>query len=208
MQSITNPFHFDHGSRQILKNSDGLKGGLISANLLILSSDGRYSIIIHPYRISNKITTVNQGIVLQSHLYDLPPNLCRTISDDVIKSKEGVEAIVNAFYKHDPLTIVAMAYSELIHLTCTKRNAHESFRNLKPQFDAHMSRFTALALHAAISDATSALLLLANADVHCGQRFLILTATLPFADYVDGSNSIDATAEDVHYEAVSTISRQ
>lgn len=62
---------------------------------------------------SNKISKINRGTVLQSHLYGRAKNLCYSIDDDIIASEESVQLIVNTVYKKDPLSVVTCVYTEL-----------------------------------------------------------------------------------------------
>lgn len=69
-----------------------------------------------PNSNSNKIITLNQGIVLQSHLYGRACDICKFIPESIINSKDGVDAIVNATHKRDPLSVVSTVYSDLIRV--------------------------------------------------------------------------------------------
>lgn len=141
---------------------------------------------------SNKISKVNQGIVLQSHLYGRACDLCKSISIVTISSKNGVAAIVNAIHKRDPLTVVFMAYLELIRLMSTYRNAKESFRDIGSTVRAQLSWIDALAAHIALCHAMLASMLLANSNVDSGQRVSILAAASPVAHSVVGSDTTDS----------------
>lgn len=90
----------------------------------------------------------------------------------------------------------------------TKRNEPASFRELESQFNAQMSRFNALASHTTISDAMSALMLLANASVDSSQRVSIIAALSPSSDTVNSSESIDEMPKLVYYASVATVIRQ
>lgn len=51
---------------------------------------------------SNKISKINCGIVLQSHLFDRAKDLCDSLDDYIIASKESVQLIFNTVYKKIP----------------------------------------------------------------------------------------------------------
>lgn len=97
-----------------------------------------------------------------SYLYGRARDICKSIGDDVINSKSGVDAIVGGFHKHDPLTVVFTVYGELMKLLSTKCNPEESFREFELRFNAQLSRFNWLASHAFLTYSISALMLLTN----------------------------------------------
>lgn len=74
-----------------------------------------------PHGYSSKIAPNNQGIVVPSHLYRRARDLCRSIPEDVINSKNGATAIVSAIHKRHPLTVVSTPYGELIKLVSTEK---------------------------------------------------------------------------------------
>lgn len=157
---------------------------------------------------SNKIIVVNQGIVLQPHLYGCARDICKSIPDDMINGKGGVDAIVNAVYEQDLLSVASLVDTEMIFLISTIRNVYKSFHDFEVRFCAHLPRFNALASKTAISEAMSARMLLANANVVFGQPVSILAAAPPSTNLAIDSNSIDSLLELVHYESVTTVLRQ
>lgn len=128
---------------------------------------------------SSKTVTVNQGIVVQSHLYGHAQNICKSIPESTINIKDGVDATVNAVHQRDPLMVVSTVYYELIRLMFTRQIANESFHDFESRFSAQMSRFNYFASYTLIYGPMSALMLLVNAKIDLSQLVSILLRRHP-----------------------------
>lgn len=157
---------------------------------------------------SNKIATLNEGIVLQSHLYGRARDLCKSISDDVINRMNDADVVVAAIYKRDTPTVMSNVYGELIFLMTMKRNNNESYRVFDSRFNAQPAHFNSLATDASLPDSTSALMLLVNAAVDSSRCVSILAADGLSSDIVNPNSSTDDMLNLVQYESAATILRQ
>jgi len=52
--------------------------------------------------------------MLQSNIYERAKEICRKVPDDVIRSGDGKDAIVNAPYKSDALSTVSNVYQDFM----------------------------------------------------------------------------------------------
>ena len=100
-------------------------------------------------------------------------DLCNAIPEEVIRSKEGADAIVTALYKRDPLAVESDVFQDFLTLMNTKRNHSGSFKNFESRFQAQVSRLNAHGSEAKLSDSLISFALLANAEVDINQRVSI-----------------------------------
>lgn len=82
-----------------------------------------------PDNHGSKIPTELQGIMLQSQLFGRARDIVKLIDEKVIQSEEGVDAIVNALHKRDPLAVVSEVYHDFNSLLNTRRGTTETFKN-------------------------------------------------------------------------------
>ena len=157
---------------------------------------------------SNKISLINRGIVLQSHLYGRAKDLCDCLEDDEIASDKGAQLIVNTVYKKDPLSVVTCVYTELQKLLSIQRGGNELFKNFESRFEAQLSKFNALGSSVSLPESMSALVLLANSRVDSSQRISILAAAAPKESKLSSTASIDDYVRAVKYEAIASVLRQ
>lgn len=125
---------------------------------------------------SNKISPMNQVIVLLSHFYGRAKVLCKSIPDFVVCNEKRVEAIVGAFHKRDLLSVLLSVYGELITLMTAKRTPNETPKNFELRFNAELTRFNSLATNTALFGTVSAIISLANANVDANQKVSTLAA--------------------------------
>ena len=131
---------------------------------------------------TNKIDVASRGMVLQSNLYGRARDLCEGIDFDKINSKDGVDMILTAIYKRDPLSVVSLVFQELFALLSVKRERNELYREYEMRFGAQLSKFNSFGASVSLSGSIAALFLLANADVDSSQRISILVVPRPVAE--------------------------
>lgn len=90
----------------------------------------------------------------------------------------------------------------------TKRHTSKLFRDFESRFGAELSRVNVMASSTAIFDATSALMLLANAKVYTSQRVSILAAVSPSSHHMEESSTFGDVLDLVHHYSVATVVRQ
>ena len=127
-----------------------------------------------PSSANGKVPKNLQGVVLKSQLYGRALDLARQVPDTTLVSESGVQAIVNAVYKRDGLSIVNDVYTLFNDLVSTRRSDNESFENYESRFAAKLSKFNSFASCTALCEALSAFLLLSNAHVDNSQKFPFL----------------------------------
>lgn len=93
-----------------------------------------------------------------------------------IQSNAGGEATVNAFLNCDLHIIVLPLFNDVIQLLSVMRSSDKIFHELETRFLAQMSSFKSLSESTKLLGATSALWLLANANVDTARWISILAA--------------------------------
>ena len=157
---------------------------------------------------SNKIPKELRGIILMSNLFGRAKDLCKKIPDQEIQSDTGVDAIVKAIYKRDPLSAVSTVYQDFLTVLGTKRGASESFRNFESRFTANVSKFNSHSTSFVLIEAIAAFMLLANSGVDSNQRVSVLAAATPHsAQFKNGATTSDFL-EAVSYDTVASVLRQ
>ena len=123
---------------------------------------------------NNKIPSELQGIMLPAQLYGRAKNLCRTIDKSIIQSSSGVDEILKIIYKRDALAVVSDVYTDFMQLIMIKLGTNESFKNYESRFASQLAKFHSNSDTVALSDALSAFILLANANIENNQRLAIV----------------------------------
>ena len=148
---------------------------------------------------SNKIDSKNRGIVLQSNLYGRAKDLCEGIDPTKIASVDGVNLILSAIYKRDPLSVVSLVFQELQALLLVRRENNEQFNDFEMRFGAQLSKFNSLGSSVSLSGSIAGLVLLANADVDSSQRISILAAAAPSDSSLTMASSTNDFIKSVTY---------
>ena len=157
---------------------------------------------------SNKVPKGARGIMLQSQLYGRARDLCKAIPDEMIRSDDGADAIVEALYRRDPLAVVSDVFQDFLSLINTKRHPNESFKNFESRFQAQVSRLNAHGSEARLSDALVAFALLANADVDNNQRVSVLANGAPRDSALTATSTTNEYLKAVSYDAIASVLRQ
>eukprot|EP00178_Gracilaria_changii_P001339 TRINITY_DN1187_c0_g1_i12.p1 TRINITY_DN1187_c0_g1~~TRINITY_DN1187_c0_g1_i12.p1 ORF type:complete len:348 (-),score=40.05 TRINITY_DN1187_c0_g1_i12:1053-2096(-) len=157
---------------------------------------------------SNKIPEDLQGIMLQSQLYGRARDLCKSIPQDIIESKDGVQAIVGAVYKRDALAVISDVYHDFVGLFALRRGQNESFKNFESRFQAQMSKLHAHGSEVKLSEAVLAFALLANAYVDATQRISVLANSAPTSSDFKNTSTTNDFLKAVSYSSISSVLRQ
>lgn len=92
---------------------------------------------------SNKISNNIRGLTLRAQLCDRAIDLCRSIPNEDLLTKDGADKIVAALYKSGPLSAVSHLFHDFSFLLETKCSNTESFKNFESRFSAQMFRYNA-----------------------------------------------------------------
>jgi len=164
-----------------------------------------------PNTNANKLPIALRGIMLQSSLYGRAKEICRKVPDEVIRSAEGKDAIVNALHKRDALSTVSAVYQDFVTLLNVRRGENESFRNYESRFEAKVSKFRSHGDSCDLPDALTAFMLLSNSSVDNTQRISVLAAAVPQLQQEEGEAVVLNTAHylsQVSYDSVASVLRQ
>lgn len=146
--------------------------------------------------------------MLKSQLYDRAQPLCVGISDKIIKSTKGMNAIVKAVYKRDALSVVTAVFRDLYELLQLRRAASESFKNFELRFTVMTAKFNANGSSVRLLESLIALIQLAHAQLDAAQRMSILAAAARPSTYstkLDQNSSIDEYIKLITYESVASV---
>lgn len=136
--------------------------------------------------------------MLHSQLYGRARDSCVGISQDVVESEEGSQAIVDDLFQRDPLSVVKDVHKDVNDLLSTRRNTNESFRNFESRFTAQLAKFNSYGSSTKLPKSQSPLMLSSNAAVESSQRISVLAAASP-----DPSKFTHVSAMEDYMKAVS-----
>lgn len=106
--------------------------------------DGARSMKTTGIKTRTKIAKNTRGIVLPSPPYGRTKDfkdLCEPIEEEVIEAQQGVERIVSAVKKRDPISVGSLVYQELQERLATSSQGIESYRNFESLFAAQLAKF-------------------------------------------------------------------
>eukprot|EP00171_Calliarthron_tuberculosum_P006240 IDg6240t1 len=146
--------------------------------------------------------------MLKSQLYGQAKDLCKSIPDATIQSKDGMTAIAQSIYKHNPLSTVSEVYNDFNLLLCTRQGSNESFRNFELRYQAQLARFNSHSESCKLPDSLTAFMLLANSAIDSSQRISVLATATPSASNFDQSATTNDYLKKISYKSIATVLRQ
>lgn len=79
--------------------------------------------------------------MLKSQLFGRARDLCTGIPDEVLNSSNGADAIKEALYQRNALTVVREVFIDFNDLISTRRSATESLKIFENRFAAQVAKF-------------------------------------------------------------------
>lgn len=157
----------------------------------------------------NKIAAHRRGIMLKSNLYGRAKYLCAGITDDQISSSKGVEHIVHAIYRRDPISVLPAALEDLHDLFKTKQSMNETFKDFEVRIAAQVAKFNSNEIHCKVSDSMAAILLLVNSAVDSSLKSIaVLKSVSPWKSNFMSKLTPDNIMELFEYESIAPILHQ
>lgn len=92
-----------------------------------------------PYSNPDKIPPQVQVMTLHVHLYDPDGNLWKTVTDDILRSEDGANSIIDVLHKRDSISVVNSLFENFSLLLDTKGGDHENFKNFESSFSSQVA---------------------------------------------------------------------
>lgn len=132
---------------------------------------------------------------------------CREKPDEFITSEHDVQAVIDAVYKQDSLSILNKVYKNFFQLLSCRHGPAESFANYEARFSALFSTFTAygrtLRLHGSLLE----MMVVSGAHLDDAHHITILSSAGSGARVTLTTISAEM-AKVIQYEAIGTVIRQ
>lgn len=127
----------------------------------------------------NKIPPQGKGIVLKSQLYGQASKQCAVVTKEQLRSKNGVNLIINAIYRRDFMSVILEAYENFSALINLRRDPAESLRTFETRYSAAVAKFNFFSSTKKLLQCITSLVLLNNASIEHSQRVSALSAAAP-----------------------------
>lgn len=106
-----------------------------------------------------------QEIVLKSQLYVESGDLCAELTNEQLKSKDGVQMIIGKTYERDFLSVIIETSKVFHKVSNTSRDGNESLKNFEMRFSAVVEKFNYIFATSKLPQCIAALMLKSNAEV-------------------------------------------
>ena len=159
---------------------------------------------------SNKVLRGSRGLILQSQLYGRAKVKGDALSDDLLKCAKGVDAVIDAVYKMDALSVCNAAYSDYVKLLSVRRSVNESYANYEDRFSSAVTKLNTNGSAVAIPDILAAWSLIHNANIDPSQHLGVMSAAANSSQDGDltRKSGKNAFLESIKYESVAAVVRQ
>lgn len=121
----------------------------------------------------------NRSILLSRNVYGRAKAKIVAIAKNKLASAAGMELVVAAIYKRDPIYVSFKVFEDLINVTTYTRSDDRDFEEYEAEFSARVARLAAHGSCATSSYAIIGFLILHNANVSSSQRISVLVAAAP-----------------------------
>lgn len=158
----------------------------------------------------NKVLKASRGMILHSQLYGRAKIRGDALEDSLLCSEGGIDAIVDAVYKMDPLSVCNGAYSDYVKLLSIRRSSTETYANYEGRFSDALTKLNSSSAFVSIHVRLAAWSLIHNANIDPSQHLGVMSAAVSSvgSSKLTRSSGKDAFLSAIRYETFAAVVRQ